>query len=42
MYLLTELMNNETSILEIEKVQGIHEAGVFDALGSDRLVNFTS
>ena len=41
LFLLTELMKNENSILELGKVKGIHDTGVFEALGSDRLVNFT-
>ena len=41
LYLLTELMKNENNILEVDRVKGIHESGVFEALGSERLVNFT-
>jgi hypothetical protein len=41
MYLLTELMKNENSILNIESIKSIHEAGIFRALGSRRLINFT-
>lgn len=41
LYLLTELMKNENSILHVDSIKSIHEAGIFEALGSGRLINFT-
>lgn len=41
LYLLTELMKNENSVLNLEAIRSIHDAGIFDALGSNRLINFT-
>jgi hypothetical protein len=41
MYLLTELMKNENSILSLHTITSIHDSGIFGALGSNRLINFT-
>jgi hypothetical protein len=41
LYLLTELMKNENSITNIDRIKSIHETGIFEALGSNRLINFT-
>lgn len=41
LYLLTELMKNENSVLNLDGIRSIHEAGIFEALGSRRLINFT-